>query len=93
MPLTPKGILYLLVLVAVAIGTAYLIITGFGILDDDVQYAVTIGLIVFYIGLLFCRDSIWIGFPKRALWSFIFALVAFLLLVGNGLLFDYLFNV
>lgn len=93
MPLTGKGILYLLVIVAAAIGTAYLIITGFEILDDDNQYAVTIGLIVLFVGILFCRDSIWTGFGKRAIWSFVFALIVSLLIVANGLFFEHFFSV
>ena len=93
MPLTTKGVIYLLVLVVAAIATAYVVITGFGILDDDFQYAVTIGLIVLYIGIFFCRDSIWIGLWSRAIGSFLMALVAFLILVAIGLFFDYFFSV
>ncbi len=92
MPLTGRGVIYLFVLVGSAIATAYLVIRGLGILDDDVQYAVTIGLIVFYIGTFFCRDSVWIGIGKRALSSFILAGIAFMLLVLNGLLFEYFFG-
>jgi hypothetical protein len=93
MPLTPKGMLYAMSLTAAAIATAYPVIRMFGITDDDNQYAVTIGLIVFYIGTFFCRDSIRIGLPKRALWSFVFALISALLIVAIGLFFEYSFSV
>ena len=93
MPLTTRGVLYLFALVAAAIGTAYVVIMSTGVLDDDVQYAITIGLIVLYIGVFFCRDSIWIGIGKRTLWSFVYALLVFLILVANGLFFEYFFGV
>ena len=93
MPLTAKGMLYAIALATAAIVTAYLVIRTFGITDDDNQYAVTMGLIFFYIGTFFCRDSIWIGLPKRALWSFILALIVALLLATSGLFFERFFSV
>lgn len=93
MPLTTKGILYCLSLVAAAIAAAYIVIRGLDVRDDDNQYAITVGLIAFYIGTFFCRDSIWIGFKRRAIWSLVLAMIAALLLVANGLFFEYYFSV
>lgn len=93
MPLTAKGMLYAIGITAAAIATAYLVIRTFDITDDDNQYAVTIGLIIFYIGTFFCRDSIWIGLRGRALWSFVLALIVALLIAAIGLAFEYLFSV
>lgn len=93
MPLTTKGILYCLSLVVAAIATAYIVIRGLDVRDDDNQYAITIGLITFYIGTFFCRDSIWIGLKKRAFWSLVLATIAALLLVANGFFFEYFFSV
>ncbi|MEP7148378.1 MAG: hypothetical protein ABI857_05790 [Acidobacteriota bacterium] len=55
MPLTTRGVLYLFFLVGSAIFMACLVIRGAGILDDDVQYAVTIALIVLNTGIFFRR--------------------------------------
>ncbi len=85
--------IYALVLTGLAIVAAYFVITSFDISDDDAQYAVTIGLIVLFIGLFFTRDSVWIGFWNRAIWSFVLALIAFLLLMANGLFFEHFFGV
>ena len=93
MPLTTKGVVYALALVAVAIATSYIVIQGFGITDDDNQYAVTIGLVLFYIGTFFTRDSIWIGLPKRALWSLVIAVIVAALLIANGLFFEHFFSI
>ncbi|HUR99476.1 MAG TPA: hypothetical protein VMZ26_15535 [Pyrinomonadaceae bacterium] len=93
MPLTGRGVSYLFLLVGLAIATAYVVIRGLGILDDDAQYAVTIGLIVLFIGLFFCRDSIWIGLKERMIGSLILATTAFLFLLGIGLFFDYFFGI
>jgi hypothetical protein len=83
MPLTARGVIYLFMLVGLAITTAYAVIRGLGVLDGDAQYAVTIGLIVLFIGLFFCRDSVWIGLKQRAIASVILALTAFLLLLRS----------
>lgn len=93
MPLTTKGVIYVLALVALAIGTAYIVIRGLGIRDDDAQYAITIGLIVLFIGQFFTRDSIWIGFWNRAIWSLVLASFSFLLLIAIGLFFERFFGV
>lgn len=93
MPLTTKGILYAFGLVALAILTAYFVIRGLKIRDDDAQYAVTIGLIALFVGLFFTRDDIHIDFWRRAVLSFVMAAVAFLILMANGLFFEYFFCV
>lgn len=93
MPLTTKGIIYALILVALAIANAYFVIRGLGILDDDTQYAVTIGLIVLYICLFFTRDNVLIGLGSRAIWSFTLAALSFLILFAIGLFFQHFFGV
>jgi hypothetical protein len=77
MPLTSRGIAYLFVIVLGALGTAFIVIRGIGILDANLQYNVAISLIVVFIGIFFCQNNLLIGLGRHAVWSFIFALIVF----------------
>ena len=92
MPLTKRGVLYLFVLVGCAMLAAYLVITAVGILDPNVQYAITISLIVFFIGTFFCRDNVWIGLGKRLLWSCVIAIFVLFVLLGIDSFFKNFFS-
>ena len=92
MPLTTRGIIYLFFLVACAIGAAYIVIIAVGISDANVQYAVTISLIVFFIGAFFSRDRVWIGLGKRLVWSLVFAILVLLIFLGIDSFFEKFFS-
>ena len=93
MPLTSRGIIYLFFLVACSIVAAYIVIRAIGVLDAEVQYSITISLIVFFIAAFFTRDKVWIGIGERLLWSAVFAIFTFLIFSGIDFLFETLFGV
>ena len=78
MPLTHRGIAYLFLIVIGSLAVAYAIILAAGIRSANTQYNAAISLIVLFIGIFFCRDSILIGLKSRATWSFALAAVTFL---------------
>lgn len=80
MPLSGRGIIYLLVIVTGALAAAFVLIRSIGIMDANLQYDIAISLIVLFIGIFFCRDSILIGLVRRTLWSFILASIFFAIL-------------
>jgi len=79
MPLTKLGILYLFAIVGAALGAAFVVIRSTGVTDPNLQYEISLALIVLFIGMFFTKDNILIGFWRRAFWSFIIAAILFVI--------------
>jgi hypothetical protein len=86
MPLTSRGVFYLFALVAVALAASYIVIELVGITEANLQYDVSISMIVLFLGLFFTKNNVMIGLALRAFWSCIVAGVFFLLLRAIDLL-------
>jgi hypothetical protein len=80
MPLTGRGIAYLFLIVAGALAAAFVVIRASGILEAHLQYDIAISLIVLFIGIFFCRDSILIELGRRTVGSVILASLVFFVL-------------